>query len=130
MRPILIQVSAVELIDKLTILRIKAARIRDAAKLANVRKELEILELARIENIPETAEVAKLTDELSAINAQLWDVEDSLRACEAAGDFSKRFVELARSVYRLNGERSALKTHLNEILKSPIREEKEYSKSN
>src|SRR5258706_6229920 len=112
MRPILIQISAGELIDKLTILRIKAARIRDPGKLANVKKELELLELARIENIPEIAEVAKLTDELHAVNEKLWDVEDLLRACEASGDFSKRFVELARSVYGLNGARIALKTRL------------------
>jgi len=127
MKPILIQVSPGELLDKITILRIKSARIHDPVKLGNVRKELELLESARRENIAETAEILKLTKELEGVNSDLWGVEDALRECESVRDFSTRFVELARSVYRLNAIRSDIKFRLNEILKSPIREEKEYS---
>jgi hypothetical protein len=108
-------------------LRIKSARFQDPLKLSNVRNELEILDRARHERIPETPEILNLTDQLAGINGELWDVEDSLRACEANGDFSMRFVELARSVYRLNGIRTDMKKRLNELLDSPIREEKEYS---
>src|SRR4051812_48007282 len=105
MRPILIEVSPGELLDKLTILRIKVAKIKDPERLTNVVKELEILERARAECIPETAPLLKLKENLAQINHKLWDVEDSLRECEARQDFSNEFVELARSVYRLNSVR-------------------------
>src|SRR3954467_14931326 len=130
MQPILIPVSPGELLDKLTILRIKAVKISDAARLANVNRELEILERARVESIPETAQLLKLTEELSQTNHELWDVEDSLRECEAEQNFSAHFVHLARSVYRLNTIRTQLKRQVNELLHSSIQEEKQYRGEN
>jgi hypothetical protein len=119
-------VSAGELLDKITILLIKQERIGDEAKLANVRRELELLGAVRQKSIPESAELTKLVAELKRINEKLWDIEDDIRKCESASEFGKKFVNLARAVYRNNDERSALKRRINELLGSAIVEEKSY----
>jgi hypothetical protein len=121
-----IEISPGELIDRITILEIKAARIADPAPLANVREELAALCRARDRAIPQGSEVARLTAELKAVNERLWEVEDALRDCERAADFGPRFVELARSVYRTNDRRAALKRELNLALGSRLVEEKSY----
>jgi len=126
-QPIIIEISPGELLDKLTILRIKAQRIHDPARRQNVMKELEILENVRRKAIPDTPALRDLTTELSRINLELWDVEDSIRQHEAKKNFSQQFIESARSVYRLNSIRTQLKRRINELLHSPIQEEKQYS---
>src|SRR5437764_14294486 len=116
MRPLHIEVSAGELIDKLTILQIKSERITDEAKLHNVRVELAELEAVRREMVPAPAELAALTAALRAVNEKLWQIEDGVRQCERVQDFGPRFVELARSVYRENDRRSALQRAMNDLL--------------
>lgn len=126
MDDILIPVSPGELIDKLTILRLKRENITDLARLANVRhEETVLLEVAA--QLPPSTRLATLQDELFTVNARLWQVEDDIRACEAAGDFGHRFITLARSVYRLNDDRAALKKAISQHLGSRIVEEKSYA---
>ena len=106
---ITIEVGAGELLDKITILKIKNQRITDPAKLENVRNELAVLQRTWQEALLDSVEVAELEKALEAVNLQLWDIEDEIRECEARGDFGERFVELARSVYITNDERARLK---------------------
>jgi post-segregation antitoxin (ccd killing protein) len=119
-------VSASELIDKITILEIKLERIADEAKRANVRRELELLRAARATSIAPSAALRKLETELKAVNGRLWEIENEVRMLEAAGDFGAQFIALARSVYKENDNRAALKRRINEMLGSPIVEEKSY----
>ena len=88
-----------ELIDKITILRIKAERIGEPDKLANIRRELALLERLAHEDGRSGPSIDLLTDKLAAVNARLWIIEDAIRTCEGEGDFGPRFVALARSVY-------------------------------
>jgi hypothetical protein len=120
-----VPVSWGEVIDKITILEIKAARIDDAAKRANVRRELDLLE-ARLTPEARAAAVMAVRADLLGVNEALWDIEDEIRDCERAGDFGTRFIELARSVYRTNDRRSVLKRDINALLASGIVEEKSY----
>ncbi|HLF58981.1 MAG TPA: DUF6165 family protein, partial [Alphaproteobacteria bacterium] len=108
-----IPVAAGELTDKIAILEIKAARIADAAKLANVRAELALLAAVRDREIPATAEMRALAAELKSINEELWEIEDAIRDCERAGDFGPRFIALARAVYRTNDRRAATKRRID-----------------
>jgi len=123
---ILIEVSPGELIDKITILEIKAERMSDAAQLANVRHELGLLRAARGARLADSAALDALEGELKSVNETLWQVEDDIRACEAAGDFGPRFIELARSVYRTNDRRAAIKREIGALVGSRIVEEKSY----
>ena len=123
---IMVPVSWGELLDKITILEIKSERLADAAKLANVRAELAALRAVRDGAAPLPDAAQPLIAELSAVNAQLWDIEDAIRVCEAGGDFGDRFVALARSVYFTNDRRAALKRALNSLLDSALVEEKSY----
>ena len=116
-----------ELIDKITILRIKAARIREEEKLANIRRELALLECLAREDGPAGPSIDLLTDRLAAVNARLWTIEDAIRACEREGDFGPRFVALARSVYCENDVRAALKRAINTLANSALVEEKSYA---
>ena len=124
--PILAPVSWGELLDKITILDIKAERIADADKLANVRREREALVAVAAQTDTARPEVATLIDDLRAVNTTLWEVEDKIRDCERAKDFGPRFVELARQVYHTNDRRAALKRDLNRLLGSELVEEKSY----
>lgn len=121
-----IEIAPGELIDKITILEIKTERMTDAAKLANVRVELETLAAARDAEIAASDEMSRLTADLKAVNEALWMIEDDIRECERAGDFGPAFVELARSVYKTNDRRAALKREINELLGSHLIEEKSY----
>jgi hypothetical protein len=125
MTAILIPVSVGELLDKIIILEIKAERLHDPAQLANVQREL--VALKRIERTLGPAhDLAPTITGLKAVNRQLWDIEDQIRECEARRDFGKRFVELARSIYRLNDERARLKKAINVTSGSALVEEKSY----
>ncbi len=115
-----------ELIDKLTVLAIKAERIRDPAGLAHVRAALTALEAVRARAVVDSPAVAELTKALRSVNEELWEVEDALRLCEQAGDFGPRFVELARSVYKRNDERARLKRQIDELLGAAFCEQKVY----
>jgi hypothetical protein len=121
-----IEVSWGELVDKLTILEIKERRLTSPAAVANVRRELAGLNEALYAlRLPDS--FAALKQRLTAINESLWEIEDSIRAREAAGAFDAKFVELARAVYVNNDKRSALKRELNLLLKSDLVEEKQYT---
>lgn len=122
-----VEVSAGELVDKITILEIKAERIADPDKLANVQRELQSLTTTRREALPGSEELAELTAELRRINERLWEIEDDIRDCERKRDFGERFVELARAVYRTNDRRAAAKRKINELLGSELVEEKDYA---
>lgn len=115
-----------ELIDKITILDIKNARIKDEEKLINIQKELENLNKT-LSTISDLDSIASEREKLAEVNTKLWDVEDSLREHERKFLFNDEFIELARSVYHLNDERSRLKKTINIALKSSIVEEKSYS---
>lgn len=122
-----IEVGAGELIDKITILAIKSERIKDPAKLANVRHELDVLSSARKDNLPVSAEIEALEAQLKLVNERLWVIEDDIRACEARKDFGECFIELARSVYIQNDRRAVIKRMINEACGSSIVEEKSYT---
>ena len=121
-----VPISPGELLDKLTILRIKAARIVDDEKRANVARELALLEAIWREAVPEPAALREDEDALARVNEALWDVEDALREREATQRFDGEFVALARSVYRHNDERAAIKRRVNVRLGSALIEEKSY----
>jgi len=121
-----VPVSWGELFDKITILEIKGRRIEDGAKLANINRELEVLqEVSRVHR-DEGGELDRLIVELTEVNETLWDIEDDIRACERSGDFSDTFIQLARSVYRTNDQRADLKLKINRLLGSELVEEKSY----
>jgi hypothetical protein len=121
-----VPVSPGELLDKITILRIKSQRIHEAAKAANVRLELELLERTWATLGAATRQVAADEQALQAVNERLWDIEDRIRDKEAAGSFDQAFIELARAVYHQNDERAAIKKRVNIALGSRIVEEKSY----
>ena len=119
-------VSYGELIDKMTILQIKLQEIRDEAKLANVRNELELLEATWENDAASKVDIADETGRLLAVNKRLWDIEDRIRLKERAQAFDDDFVKLARSVYFENDERAAIKREINLKLGSTLVEEKSY----
>jgi hypothetical protein len=127
MSEILVPISIGELLDKITILRIKAERISAAAKLHNINTELQAL-LDRWHAAPvQHAEVQSQMDALHAVNLRLWDIEDRIRLKEGAADFGAEFIELARAVYFENDVRAKLKRDINMILGSVLVEEKSYA---
>ena len=119
-------ISVGELLDKITILEIKAERITDPAKHDNVLRELDSLNTVRGHQVKMTAELEALCRELGSVNRALWDIEDKLRYCEHQQRFDAEFIELARSVYHTNDRRAAVKRRLNELTGSDIIEEKSY----
>ena len=127
MSEILVPVSPGEVIDKITILRIKSARIADAAKVANVRAELEILERTWRDSAYGRHDIRADEAALQAVNERLWDIEDRIRDKERARTFDAGFIELARAVYIENDERAAIKKRINTALGSTIVEEKSYA---
>jgi hypothetical protein len=124
---LLVPVSPGDLIDKITILEIKSQRMTDPEKLKRVRAELALFERTFAESVISKAAILSLRAELKAVNEKLWEVEDEIRRCERLGNFGERFVALARSVYHHNDSRSALKAKINQLLHSPIAEQKQYS---
>jgi hypothetical protein len=126
MTDILVPISPGELLDKITILRIKCVRITDVAKLANVRLELSRLERSWAASVPADSDLRAEEDELARVNAALWDIEDQIRDREFEQRFDAGFIELARSVYLRNDERAAIKRRINVKLASELIEEKSY----
>jgi hypothetical protein len=126
MSEISVPVSPGELIDKITILRIKSQRITDAAKLVNVRNELTALESTWATSRYAQADIEADLGALLAVNEQLWVIEDEIRDKERAQAFDAEFIRLARAVYFKNDERAAIKRRINDRLGSTIVEEKSY----
>ena len=126
MSQISVPVSYGELIDKITILEIKSERITSAAKLANVRVELEILDATWRANSAARTDIAAERAALRRVNEALWEIEDRIRVKEKAKAFDAEFIELARSVYIRNDERAEIKRAINEKLGSTLVEEKSY----
>lgn len=129
MQEILVPTSPGELIDKITILDLKLARVSDEAKLGNIRHEHAVLTALANRLLPQTS-IGGLRAELARINAELWQIEDDIRACEERQDFGPDFVALARAVYLTNDRRAAVKRQINQSLGSEIIEEKSYFGSN
>ena len=109
MNDILVPISPGELLDKITILQIKAERIEDPAKVANVKTELELLTDVWNNSVEDDAKIDALTQELKTINEKLWVIEDDIRDEERNKRFGERFIELARAVYVTNDERAEAK---------------------
>jgi hypothetical protein len=116
-----------ELFDKITILQIKLENLTSKNALENVELELRKLQSISTQNCPKTMETMQLVGELWQINQQLWDIEDKLRDKERANSFDDEFIQLARSVYITNDERSRIKRKINDMLGSEIVEEKSYA---
>jgi hypothetical protein len=121
-----VEISVGEFLDKLSILEIKSERIEDPVKLGHVRRELETLRGAWAASPFADADPGEEYAQLAALNRTLWDIEDQIREREACGDFGAGFVELARSVYRTNDRRAAIKRRLNLRLGSDLVEVKSY----
>ncbi|WP_423206246.1 hypothetical protein E2974_04490 (plasmid) [Paracoccus yeei] len=123
----LVPVSWGELLDKITILEIKADRIEDAAARANVAREPALLREVAAPVLPQPG-LAALIEALRSINCALWEIEDAIRARDAAARFDAEFIRLARAVYLTNDERAALKRKINVLLRSVLVEEKSYGR--
>ena len=123
---ILAEISAGELIDKITILEIKNEKISDNEKLKNIEKELYSLNATFQKSILDPSKIKLLIQELKTINLKLWDIEDGKRLAEKNNNFDENFIELARSVYKENDERSKIKLEINNILGSNIKEVKSH----
>ena len=126
MSEIRVPVSVGELIDKITILEIKSERIKDPAKLENVRRELGLLQATWDASPLSQQDVSELKAGLKQVNETLWEIEDFIRVKEMERAFDEQFIELARSVYVNNDQRAALKRRLNELTGSTLVEEKDY----
>ena len=116
-----VEVSNGEVVDKITILKIKLDKIKDSDKLENIKKEYRILS-----PYMESFEVKREFENLHAINFLLWEVEDNIREKEKIEEFDEEFISLARQVYRLNDERARIKKTINEKTGSELIEEKSY----
>ncbi len=123
---ILAEISAGELIDKITILEIKKVKLVDKDKLSAVQKELGSLNETLKKNIPDLSKVIKFKDELKNINLKLWDIEIGKRNCEKEQDFGENFIQLARNVYKFNDKRAKVKLAINKTLNSNITEVKSH----
>ena len=123
---ILAEISAGELIDKITILEIKKTKITNKEKLNDIEKELSSLSKTLEKFIPDQNKIKNLSNELKEINLELWDIEDGKRTAEKNNDFGEKFIELARNVYKFNDKRAKIKLAINNFLGSNIKETKSY----
>jgi hypothetical protein len=123
---ILAEISAGELIDKITILEIKKIKITNKSKLLEIEKELLSLNKTMKKFIPEDSKILKFKEDLKNINLRLWDIEDDKRSAEKNNEFGEKFIELARNVYKFNDERAKIKLAINNVLGSNIKEVKSY----
>jgi len=119
----MVEISAGELLDKITMLQLKTEKLRDLAQVKQVRAELEPLLHTWCAGVPPTRELQSLTAALTSVNRALWDVEDQLRACERDGEFGAQFVTLSRTARRHRERRSALRCEVNVLLGSALTEE-------
>ena len=125
-KKILTEISAAELLDKISILKIKLTKIKDAENLLEINKEYKSLKETKNKNIKLTKNSEKLINKLKKINLKLWNIEDEKRMCEKKKDFGKAFIDLSRSVYLNNDKRAKIKFEINKILGSNIKEIKQY----
>ena len=125
-KKILSEISAGELLDKISILEIKLDKIKDKNRNSEIKKEYEVLKKIEKSTIEANDKVNKLIIQIKDINLTLWSIEDKLRICEKNKNFDKNFIDLARSVYITNDKRAKIKSEINEILKSNIKEVKQY----
>ena len=123
---ILAEISAGELLDKITILEIKKEKIKDGQKLKDISKELSSLTKTSDEKIPDKSEIINLIINLKQINLKLWDIEENKRLAEKNQKFDEKFIKLSRDVYKTNDERAKIKLKINEILGSNIKEVKSH----
>ena len=123
---ILAEISAGELIDKITILEIKLDKISDKVKINDVSKELLSLKETMQKHFPDQTEISNYMKSLKKINLRLWDIEDAKRLAEKNSDFGEKFIKLAREVYKFNDERAKVKLLINENFGSNIKEVKSY----
>lgn len=121
------EISVGEFLDKITILEIKSERIKDSAKLANIRKELDTLRQTWADSPFSKQALDAEVAELKEINEKLWEIEDYIRDKESEGAFDDQFIQLARSVYFTNDERAAVKRRINVKVGSNLIEEKSYA---
>ena len=120
------EISAGELLDKISILEIKLVKIIDKESLLEINKEYNSLKETQNSNIKLTKNLENLIKELKKINLKLWDIEDNKRICEKNKDFGKVFVDLSRNVYLNNDKRAQIKSEINKLLGSNIKEVKQY----
>jgi hypothetical protein len=125
-KKILSEISAGELLDKISILEIKLEKIKNKTNQEKINKEYKILKEVQNSSIEVTEKLKTLFKKIKEVNQNLWDIEDKLRFCEKNKDFGKNFIELAREVYFNNDKRSKIKSEINKILMSNIKEVKEY----
>ena len=123
---LLAEISAGELVDKITILEIKKEKIKDQDKLIDVEKELISLNNTFKKNISQSDNLKNMINDLKEINLKLWDIEDGKRSAEKNKKFDEKFIELARNVYKFNDERAKIKLEINNTLGSNIKEVKSY----
>ena len=123
---ILAEISAGELLDKITILEIKKEKIKDGQKLKDISKELSSLTKTSDEKIPDKSEINNLIIKLKQINLKLWDIEENKRLAEKNQKFDEKFIKLSRDVYKTNDERAKIKLKINVILGSNIKEVKSH----
>ena len=127
MNKIIVEVSVGELLDKISILEIKQEKIKDPNKLKFIKDEYSILKEQLNTNVKSTGEINKLYKSLKEINSKLWVIEDEKRLCEKEKRFDERFIKLSRDVHFLNDERAKIKSEINTLMNSNIKEIKEYT---
>ena len=125
-KKILSEISAGELLDKISILEIKLDKIKNQASLKEINKEYKILKEAQNSSIEVNEKLKTLLKEIKVVNLNLWNIEDKLRICEKNKDFGENFIKLARDVYLNNDKRSKIKSKINEVSGSNIKEIKQY----
>jgi len=126
-KKILTEISAGELLDKISILEIKLDKINDKENLQEINKEYKSLDDTKKSHLEITPDIQNLINQLKDVNTMLWSIEDEKRICEKNKDFSKKFIELARNVYINNDKRAKIKSEINKLLGSNIKEVKKYS---
>ena len=127
MKKILTEISAGELLDKISILEIKLNKIKDHVLLNEVKKEYEILNETKNKNISFSEKIDILYKNLKETNKKLWEIENKIRLCEKNSDFKEKFIQISRDIYFANDQRSKIKLEINKILGSNIKEVKQYT---
>ena len=125
-KKILSEISAGELLDKISILEIKLDKIKNKNSRDEIGKEYKMLKKTQNSNIETNQKIQQLFEEIKKVNLNLWNIEDKIRICEKNKDFGKEFIELARAVYSTNDARSKIKSEINDLLGSNIKEVKQY----
>ena len=127
MKKILTEISAGELLDKISILEIKLNKIKDHVLLNEVKKEYEILNETKNKNISFSEKIDILYKNLKGTNEKLWETENEIRSCEKNSDFKEKFIQVSRDIYFSNDRRSKIKLEINKTLGSNIKEVKQYT---